>query len=252
MWRGEPADDEGDGPSRLTTLEVLTAIRDGSGKLFEGCPLKDARSGTEPNFVDKGEIKYFDSRHVDIKEVYTALHLYARNKRMSGRPFKLKTIVLSGELGGRGISYKPRELKGDDGTLEGVDIIEAHQGYLTDEFYMLDAVKNRQTQHGEQSLQNIGRLCTLTDAGEHRKMKITPPRLWTSHSCYNVIEIFGLCVDQWVTVMREKEADEAMKDAVVRCIKNDPERFAVLYMVYALPTTDRRWAKKDRGCASRG
>jgi hypothetical protein len=165
---------------------------------------------------------------------------------MSGRPFKLKTIVLSGELGGRGISFKPRELKGNDGTPAGVVLVEAHQGYLTDMFYMFDAVKNRQiTQHGEMSLQNIGRLCGLTSQENIDKMKITPPRLWTSHSCYNVIGIFGRCVDEWVQVMQLKHADEAMKDAVVRCIKDDPERFAFLHMVYALPTTDRRWAKKD-------
>ena len=191
---------------------------------------------------EEGELKYFDSSHTDIKEVYTALLLYKHRQLRRGNNIKLKSIVLSGELGGRGIAYKPGGKKDPDGR----DIIAAHSGYLTDQFYMFDAVKNRQiTQHGEQALQNIGRLCGLTDDYFLNRMQNTPPRLWTSHSCYNVLKIFGLCVDQWVQVMQLKQADEAMKDAVVRCIKNDPERFAELYMVYFLPTSDPHWAKKQ-------
>ena len=36
-----------------------------------------------------------------------------------------------------------------------------------------------------------------------------------------------------------------MPAALERCIKADPERFLDLYMVYYVPTTDPRWAKKD-------
>eukprot|EP00966_Prymnesium_polylepis_P161677 3736712-Prymnesium_polylepis.1 len=96
MWRGERADDnEVHVAPAHDPLDVLNAINRGSPVLFAGCPLANEKTGAVPNFVDEGELKYFDSKHVDITEVYTALHLYARNKRLSGRHFKLKTVVLS-------------------------------------------------------------------------------------------------------------------------------------------------------------
>ena len=220
--------------------EVLDAIR--KTVLFDSCRQADKKKGIAANFQEEGQLKYFDSKHVDITEVYTALHEYARRKRRS-TPFKLKTVVLSGELGGRGIAYKTTLLQGHDKPL-----VRPHNGYLTDMFYMFDAVKNRRiTQHGEQSLQNLGRLCGLTTDEFLSKMARgkTPPRLWTSSSCYNVIKIFGCCVDQWVQVMQMKQANETMLDAVVRCIRGEPARFKELDLVYRQPTTDRRWAKKD-------
>jgi len=76
-------------------------------------------------------------------------------------------------------------------------------------------------------------------------MEKTPPRLWTSASCYNIIKTFACGVSQWVTVMQMKQAGESISEALERCIKAEPERFGYLYMILVVPTTDRRWAKKD-------
>ena len=144
----------------------------------------------------------------------------------------------------RGVNFKPHGKQADARTDEW--IIPKHDGYLTDMFFMFDAVKNRQiTTHGEYTLQAIGRLCGLTTDECLARMATTPPRLWTSHSCYGVIRTFALGVQQWVEAMKSKAADESIKDAVVRLIKSDPQRFAALHMVYALPTTDPRWSNKQ-------
>lgn len=77
-------------------------------------------------------------------------------------------------------------------------------------------------------LQAIGRLCTLTVDEQLVKMDTTPPRLWSSNSCYHVIATFAKGVSQWVTVMQEKHAGESIYDAVVRKVKAEPERFCEL------------------------
>jgi hypothetical protein len=144
----------------------------------------------------------------------------------------------------RGVNFKPHGKQADARTDKW--IIPKHDGYLTDMFFMFDAVKNRQiTTHGEYTLQAIGRLCGLTTDECLARMVTTPPRLWTSHSCYGVIRTFALGVQQWVKAMMMKKADESIADTVVRLIKTDPVGFAALHMVYALPTTDPRWSSKQ-------
>ena len=52
-------------------------------------------------------------------------------------------------------------------------IIQKHEGYLTDMFFMFNADKKCQiTMHGEYTLQAIGRLCTLTSNTELAKMPL--------------------------------------------------------------------------------
>jgi len=185
----------------------------------------------------------FRSRFININHAYTALLLYAHRRRQSGRPFKLKSIALAGDLGGRGINYKPHGFRGDT---HDTWIIPPHHGYLTDMFFMFDAVVNRQiTTHGEYILQAIGRLCTLVDDEMLARMATTPPRLFTSYSCYSIIRTFALGVQQWVQVMSTKQHNESIKDALVRSIRTEPERFRELWMIYVVPHTDPRWAKKE-------
>ena len=247
LWRGpQPAaaDAEVSTPAEHSEMDVLHAIRDASPELYDGCWTADKRSGSEPCVVTEGGIKYFDSKFININHAYTALLLYAHRRRAGGRHFKLKTLAETGDLGGRGVAYKPHGLVQD--AAKGKWIVSPHQGYLTDMFFMFDAVKNRQiTTHGEQILQAIGRLCTLVNDADLAKMERTPPRLWTSHSCYGVISIFGRAVQQWAEVMSSKVPGESMVDAVVRNIKAQPQQFSALNMIYTRPTTDPRWAKKE-------
>jgi len=248
MWRGgDESDDDLYIPPDHDSHEVITAIKDASRELYEGCRSADYRKHEDPRVETDGSCKVFRTGFININHAYTALALYAYRKRMSGRSFKLKTVTLAGELGGRGVNFKPHGFGHDP--KRGRWIVEPHQGYLTDMFFMFDAVKNRQiTTHGEFILQAIGRLCTLTIDAELARMDVrrgTPPRLWTSESCYNVITNFALGVQQWVAVMKSKAAGESIKDALVRNIKGDPRAFSHLYMIYSVPTTDRRWAKKD-------
>ena len=252
MWRGSDggasASDDVFIPSDHDSLTVLNAIRDASSELYGGSRCADKRKrASDPCIEDDGLCKCFRTSFININHAYTALMLYAHRRRMGGASFKLKTVVLAGDLGGRGINFKPHGF-GHDPT-RGTWIVQPHQGYLTDMFFMFDAVKNRQiTTHGEYVLQAIGRLCTLTSDAELAKMDATlgtPPRLWTSISCYNIISTFAQGIQQWVAVMRDKLAGESIKDALVRNITSDPQHFARLYMIYALPTTDPRWARKE-------
>ena len=81
----------------------------------------------------------------------------------------------------------------------------------------------------------------------------TPPRLWTSHPCYNVIKIFGLCVNQWVQVSELKNAGEAKaKDAVIRCIKAEPEASPSFTWCTSRRRATRSGRRRRCGCASRG
>lgn len=246
MWRGTTGAGGSDDvyiPPDHDSLEVLNAIKDASVELFEGCICSNKRRHADPVVESNGTCNFFRSSFININHAYTALALYAHRKRIGGRNFKLKTIALAGDLGGRGINFKPHGF-GHDPT-RGTWIVPPHQGYLTDMFFMFDATKSRQiTTHGEYVLQAIGRLCTLTTDAELAKMENTPPRLWTSFSCYNIIETFSRGVKQWVAVMRNKRPGESIKDALVRNIRSNPQLFAQLYMIYALPTTDPRWARK--------
>jgi len=250
MWRGSAGDGSSEDvfiPPEHDSLDVLSAIRDASKGLYTGCASSDKRKrgqGAEPCVEDYGMCKCFRSSFININHVYTALLLYAHRRRQSGRAFKLKTVCLAGDLGGRGVNFKPHGTGHDP--VRKTWIVEPHYGYLTDMFFMFDAVVNRQiTTHGEYTLQAIGRLCTLVNDAMLSKMATTPPRLWTSISCYNVIRTFALGVDQWVQVMRSKAASEPIKDAVVRSIRSAPESFRELFMIYVVPYSDERWAKKE-------
>ena len=251
MWRGtqtDGADEDVVIAPDHDNLNVLNAIRMASTELYDGCRTADARKGTYASIEDyeSPAVKMFCTKFVNINHAYTALHLYARNRRMleNHTTFKLKTIALAGDLGGRGVNFKPHGC-GHDPT-RGRWIVQPHQGYLTDMFFMFDAVKNRQiTTHGEYILQAIGRLCTLTRDETLALMEATPPRLWTSKSCYHVITTFAKAVNQWVQAMQGKQPGESIYEAVVRKIKADPDNFCELYMIYGVPSTDPKWAKKD-------
>lgn len=143
VWRGEaPAnvDSEVSVTPAHNSLDVLTAIKDASSELYEACTIANHKRGNEPNFVDKGGVKYFETSFCSINHMcdcspgpfalgctaaqslpidhtlgsklaltqpqryrYTALQLYAHRQRcFRNRSFKLKSIVLAGDLGGRG------------------------------------------------------------------------------------------------------------------------------------------------------
>jgi len=247
MWRGAAgagASDDLSIPPDHDTLTVLNAIRDASSELYNGCRSVDRRSNADPCVEDYGSCKVFCSSFININHAYTALHLYAHRRRQMGHAFKLKSVCLAGDLGGRGVNFKPHGT-GYDPTRD-TWIVPEHQGYLTDMFFMFDALVNRQiTTHGEYILQAIGRLCTLVDDEMLARMGVTPPRLFTSISCYNIIGTFARGVDQWVKVMRNQRHNESIKAALVRSIRAEPENFRELWMIYAVPHTDSRWAKKE-------
>lgn len=218
--------------------------------LYEGCVTANKKTGTDPQIQNDGAsgCMVFATSFVNINHAYTALLLYARQRRLlNGVPFKLKTVALAGDLGGRGVNFKPHSKGfGYNPAHGGSYLVDPHQGYLTDMFFMFDAVKNRQiTTHGEFVLQAIGRLCTIVKDDQLTMMARTPPRLWTSLSCYNIISTFARGVQQWVSVMQSKAPGESMAAAVLRSIQAEPERLAALYKIYVLPTTDSRWAKKE-------
>ena len=225
----------------LLLLQVLNAIQQASNSLYEGA----TKHGGSAIIEDDGNCKVFKTGFININHAYTALQLYAKNKRtLHGRPFKLKTVALAGDLGGRGVNFKPHGCGFDPA--RGTYLVTPHEGYLTDMFFMFDATKNRQiTTHGEYVLQAIGRLCTLVNDHELQKMRATPPRLWTSLSCYNIIRTFAQGVSQWVQVMQAKGGDETITQALTRCIESSPEEYCELYMIYVVPTTDPKWAKKE-------
>jgi len=242
MWRGGvAADDDAAFQPDHDALEVLNAIRKASTLLYEGA----TKHGSNATIEDDGNCKVFKTGFININHAYTALQLYAKNKRtLHGRPFKLKTVALAGDLGGRGVNFKPHGCGFDPA--RGTYLVTPHEGYLTDMFFMFDATKNRQiTTHGEYVLQAIGRLCTLVNDHELLKMRVTPPRLWTSLSCYNIIRTFSRGVSQWVQVMQAKRPEETITQALTRCIEAKPEEYCELYMIYVVPTTDPRWAKKE-------
>jgi len=252
MWRGEAgggaagsSDDVVIQPDH-DSLDLLNAIREGSPLLYNGCKGKDKRRGEDPCVEVDGTCKVFRSSFINVNHVYTCLLLYAYRRRQAGRPFKLKTVCLAGDLGGRGVNFKSHGDGFNHDPSRGTYTVEPHQGYLTDMFFMFDAVANRQiTTHGEYVLQSIGRLCTLVNDADLAKMALTPPRFWTSNSCYSIIRTFALGVHQWVSVMQSKAAGESMTEAVVRSIRAEPGSYTELYMLYFLPTTDSRWAKKE-------
>ena len=88
-------------------IDVLNAIRDASSELYSGCVCADKRKGQEPTVMDDGMCKSFGTSFINVNHAYTALLLYAQRRRLNGRLFKLKTICLAGDLGGRGVNFKP-------------------------------------------------------------------------------------------------------------------------------------------------
>ena len=156
MWRGahRPLNAPDDDPDFIVppdhdSLAVLNAISEASKQLYQGAADARKAAGAEVRIDDMGTngmVKCFSTKFININHVYTVLHLYARNQRMHGRPFKLKTVALAGDLGGRGVNFKPHGYGRD--AARDTWIVEPHKGYLTDMFFMFDAVKNRRARHG--------------------------------------------------------------------------------------------------------
>lgn len=72
MWRGEApadADSEVSVTPAHDSHQVLTAIKEASSELYDNCTIADRRSGKEPNFVDKGTVKYFQTSFCSINHM---------------------------------------------------------------------------------------------------------------------------------------------------------------------------------------
>lgn len=203
-------------------MAVLLAVRNAAPQLMpgRGQPLVEQEDGCN----------VFRSSFANINHAYSALHEYATCMRRSDSAFKLCSIALSGDIGGRGVNYKPHG---------------SHWGYLTDMFFQFDAFRTRQiTTHGEYALQAVGRLCGLVTDEMLQQMQRTPPRLWASATCWKLLKTFGHSMSQWVDVLASKAVDECMQESLERAIEHNPDAFKELHRVLIEPTSGRADKKR--------
>lgn len=219
LWLGSPD----------SILEVYNAIDRASKELIPG--LKTDQQ-------EIGDMQYECSIRcpfANINHMYTALLEYAAQRITIDPDFRLRSVALTGDIGGRGLNYKPHGNKDEGGQ------VAAHQGYLTDMFFMFDATRTRQiTTHGEYALQAIGRLCTLVDLQDvalRQQMTALPPHLWTSQTCWNLLETWGHLMSQWVDVLPSKKPGESMCDAAARAVEEHPQQYTDLHKVYVVATS---------------
>jgi hypothetical protein len=175
---------------------------------------------SEGRYEDSSDSKTcsFKSKLANVNEAYSGLWRYFEKMRSAHPTFKLKVVVLAGEIGGRGVRYKTAK---------------THNFYLTDLFFSFDVSRKKQlTMHGELAIQVSGRLCTLL---KDLSGLFVRPRLWTPKDCWYVIKTCRLAVDEWVRLIQTKPADEAPEEALVRALHDTPAQYPMLERIYRTP-----------------
>jgi hypothetical protein len=163
----------------------------------------------------------------NINHVYAALHEFA-----SQQPgYKLRSVVIAGEIGGRGLNFKPST---------------THAGYLTDMFAMFDVFKGRMTAHGEAWIQYLGRLATIVNRLMLERMERTPPRLWISQECWECAEVWFEMLPQYMDAVASRQQGETNQDAVARCIREDPVSNEALHTAMAQEVQELQPNKRGR------
>ena len=225
VWRGAPSIGSSNAAADHETLTLQNALADPS--------LGEAQAWyaevSEPkvtHFEDSRRLLSIRSNRANINMLYKGLLNYARRMRARDPTFKLRSVALVGQIGGRGLNYKPHK---------------SHAGFLTDMLFMFDALRTRQiSTHGEYVLQAIGRLCGLVVQEYLDAMGLLPPRLWTSQSCYNVAATFARAIEQWVNVIQHKPVDWTMAAAITHAIRTNPQANVDLNKLYRRPTGHAR------------
>jgi hypothetical protein len=127
----------------------------------------------------------FTSKFNNINHLYSALERYKvaiMKKSTMGAPSRLVTVCLTGDIGGRGVRYKPSD----------------HAGILTDLFLAFDISPTRQvTVHGETLTQNLGRLATIV----RDIITVKSPTLWIPKNCYEYFQVELSLIDQMVSTL---------------------------------------------------
>jgi hypothetical protein len=124
-----------------------------------------------------GEIQTLEILVPNINWGYSVLWKYMETKREYDSSFFLKVMVVTGEIGARGVRYKTAK---------------THKFVLTDMYHAF-AVSNTQqiTAHGTGVVQAIGRLCTMSaDISECPTIK-----LWIPEDCWSLVELWMECLD---------------------------------------------------------
>jgi hypothetical protein len=146
----------------------------------------------------------------NINHLYSAIERYRRQNP----GILLRTVCLSGAIGGRGVRYKGL----------------GHDGILTDQYYAFDVKSTAQcSTHGEASVQIIGRLCGLfceTLPGRTLDtvddMAAAPAvRLWIPAACWTLVETYMAAQDQVVSMMKQQAGPgEKFKETIARLTAN--------------------------------
>jgi hypothetical protein len=167
-----------------------------------------ADDGTEPSAVWHLREKF---KLANINHLYSAIERY----RQTNPGILLRTVCLSGAIGGRGVRYKSHK----------------HEGVLTDQYYAFDVKEDLQvTTHGETQVQIIGRLCGLfceTLPGRASletvdDMAAAPAvRLWIPDTCWSIVETNMEALDQVVEIMRQARLGEQFQDTIARVCASD-------------------------------
>jgi hypothetical protein len=164
----------------------------------------------------------------NINMVYVVLQQVADKVREKTPAFPLRSVVLAGVIGGRGLSYKP------SGHALGA---YSHKGYLTDMFYIFTTSRTAAIgKHSEAILQEVGRLSTIVTKGMLAQMETVPPRLWTSGECWAYIETSGEALAQYVRAWSDQQPGESVGQAVARTIAANPDNNEALHRQLAVNT----------------
>jgi hypothetical protein len=173
----------------------------------------------------------------NINKLYSVLISVAETKRVIDPEFKLKSLVLTGDIGGRGLNYKA---------------FKTHQGYLTDFLMMFDVPRNRQmTAHGEAMIQWLGRLFGLVNRSMLKQMLKTPPRLFTSEKCWACLDAWGGMLSQYMGAVSDRHETETLPEALSRRVAEDPHGNQELHKCMTRSVTDSTSSKPGFLCLTR-
>ena len=168
----------------------------------------------------EGEIAMLETTVANINYAYSVLWKYKEAMREGDPAFFLKVMVVTGEIGGRGVRYKTAK---------------THQFVLTDMFHAF-AVSSKQqiTAHGTGTLQAIGRLCTMAaNISECPTIK-----LWIPGDCWKLIKLWMECVDALTDLLEYKRSKGiiTMEETLAQATRDPSLPFPHLQQLLTAPT----------------
>jgi len=216
-WKVATIDNDKQAVDAKCLLEAAKSLADDYSDDPTACSFSASAQMTKGS---EGEIQVLETTVPNINWAYSALWKYMAVMRERDPSFFLKVMVVTGEIGGRGVRYKTAK---------------THQFVLTDMFHAFAvSAKQQITAHGTGTLQIIGRLCTMAkDISECPTIK-----LWIPGDCWTLIKLWMEAFDTLPDLLEYKRGKGilTMEEALEQATRDPSIPFPHLQQLLTAPT----------------